>query len=182
LSEAPINICFVSQDSGLADAIARALGPSFSTRTMSDFQPARLGDLRDWCDVVLLDLREANTQGDQGNAFRLMDAICQFQAHPPMVVLCDTENRQLPLGAMDRGAYDSVANPPNIVELRLILKRASKFYAAEKEVERLRAATPGTGRLHELLGTSRVMQEMFALVQKARPVPERNCWPARSTS
>ena len=69
MSDAPINICFVSQDSGLADAIARALGPAFSTRTMSDFQPARLGDLRDWCDVVLLDLRDTNTQGIRGMRF-----------------------------------------------------------------------------------------------------------------
>ncbi len=169
MSDAPINVCFVSQDSGLADAIARALGPSFSTRAMSDFQPSRLGDLREWCDVVLLDLRDARPHGNQEKAFRLMDAINQFQSHPPMVVLCDSENRLLPVGVMERGAYDSVSNPPNIVELRLILKRAYKFYAAEKEVERLRATAPGTGRLHELLGTSRVMQEMFALVQKIAP-------------
>jgi len=136
---------------------------------MSDFQPSRLGDLREWCDVVLLDLRDASMRGDQEKAYRLMDAINQFQSHPPMVVLCDTENRLLPVGVMERGAYDSVSNPPNIVELRLILKRAYKFYAAEKEVERLRSTAPGTGRLHELLGTSRVMQEMFALAQKIAP-------------
>ena len=90
--------------------------------------------------MVLLDLRDTGTQGDQEAALRLMDAINQFQSHPPMVVLCDGENRQLPVSVMERGAYDSVSNPPNIVELRLILKRACRFYAAEKEVERLRAS------------------------------------------
>jgi len=169
LSDTPINVCFVSQDSGLAGPIARALGAGFSTRVMTDFQPSRLGDLRDWCDVVLLDLRDASTGGDQEKAFRLMDAINQFQSHPPMVVLCDADGRVLPAGVMERGAYDSVENPPKIVELRLVLQRAHKFYAAEKEVERLRATAPGTGRLHELLGTSRVMQEMFALAQKIAP-------------
>ena len=169
LSDQPINVCFISQDSGLAQAIARALGPGFSTRSLSGFQPNRIGELRDCCDVVLLDLRGAGTQGDEQRALRLMDAIHQYQSHPPMVVLCDSENRQLPVSVMERGAYDSVSNPPNIVELRLILKRASRFYAAEKEVERLRASTIGTGRLHELLGTSPVMQELFALVQKIAP-------------
>ena len=169
LSEQPINISFISQDSGLAQAIARALGPGFSSRALSDFQPSRLGDLRDWCDVVLLDLRDTGNQRDQEAALRLMDAINQFQSHPPIVVLCDSESRQLPVSVMERGAYDSVSNPPNIVELRLILKRACKFYAAEKEVERLRASSTGAGRLHELLGTSPIMQEMFALVQKIAP-------------
>jgi two-component system, NtrC family, response regulator HydG len=169
LSSQSINVCFISQDSGLADAVARTLGAGFSMRAMSDFQPSRLGDLRGWCDVVLLDLRDASPQGDQGKRFRLMDAINQYQSHPPMVVLCNSENRQLPVDVMERGAYDSVSNPPNIVELRLILKRACKFYAAEKEVERLRTSAAGTGRLHELLGTSQAMQEMFALVRKIAP-------------
>ena len=169
LSEQPINISFISQDSGLAQAIARALGPGFSSRALSDFQPSRLGDLREWCDVVLLDLRDTGNPRDQEAALRLMDAINQFQSHPPIVVLCDSENRQLPVSVMERGAYDSVSNPPNIVELRLILKRACKFYAAEKEVERLRASSTGAGRLHELLGTSPIMQEMFALVHKIAP-------------
>ena len=138
-------------------------------QAMSDLQPHRLTDIRDGCDVLLLDQRDASTQGDQEKSLRLMDAIHHLPSHPPMVVLCDTENRQLPVGVMEHGAYDSVGNPPNIAELRLILKRACKFYAAEKEVERLRATTPVTGRLHELLGTSQVMQELFALVQKIAP-------------
>lgn len=153
----------------MAQAIARALGPGFASRAMTDFQPSHMADIRGWGDVVLLDLRETGTGGDLEPALRLMDAINQYESHPPMVVLCDSENRELAVNVMERGAYDSVSNPPNIVELRLILKRAYKFYAAEKEVERLRASTFGAGRLHELLGTSSVMQEMFALVHKIAP-------------
>jgi DNA-binding NtrC family response regulator len=169
LTVTPINIGFVSQDLGLANAIVRALGSSFSTRIIGGFQLNEMADHQAWCDVVLLDLRAANTEGDPENAFRLMDAICQSASYPPMIALCDMENRRLPVRVMERGGYDSVGNPPNIVELRLILQRAHKFHAAEKEVERLRAATLGNGKLHELLGTSPAMQEMFALVQKIAP-------------
>jgi DNA-binding NtrC family response regulator len=84
-------------------------------------------------------------------------------------VLCDSEDRQLLVRAMEHGAYDTVSNPPNIVELRLILRRASKYYAAEKELQQLRNTSTGTGRLHELLGTSRAMQELFALAKKIAP-------------
>ena len=169
MNDQPIGICFISQDSGLTQAIARALGPGFASRAMSDFQASRVPDIRDWCDVVLLDLRDTGSRASQEASLRTMDAINQYQSHPPMVALCDAENRELSVSVMERGAYDSVSNPPNIVELRLILKRACKYYAAEKEVERLRASAFGAGRLHELLGTSALMQEMFALVQKIAP-------------
>ena len=116
----------------------------------------------DACDVILLDLRAASTQGDEEGMLRLMDAIGKLPAHPPMVVLFEEENRGLLFKAIDHGADDSITNPPNMMEVRLILRRAYRFHAAEREVQRLRAnELRPTGRLHELLGTSAPMQELF---------------------
>ena len=167
--EPNIHLCFFSQDSALAEVIARALGDGFSTRGINELQLQRFNDLREWCDVVLLDLRAASTQGDYDAGLRLMDQISDVPLHPPIVVLCDEENRSLLLSVMEHGAYDSVTNPPNMIELRLILRRAYKFHAAETEVERLRSDSRTPGRLHELLGTSPAMQELFALAQKIAP-------------
>ena len=87
-----------------------------------------------------------------------------------MVVLFEEENRGLLFKAIDHGAEDSITNPPNMVEVRLILRRACRFHAAEREVERLRAnELRPTGRLHELLGTSAPMQELFNLARKIAP-------------
>jgi DNA-binding NtrC family response regulator len=164
-----VHVSLVSEDSGLAEVIARALGEGFVARPTNEFQLSRLNDLREWCDVMLLDLRDASTQGNHEAGLRLMDELNQISSHPPVVVLCDGENRTLLLNVMERGAYDCVTNPPDMVELRLILRRAYKFHAAEKELERLRASARGAGRLHELLGTSPAMQELFALAQKIAP-------------
>jgi DNA-binding NtrC family response regulator len=98
-----------------------------------------------------------------------MDEISKLPLHPPVIALCDAENRSLLVGVMEHGAYDSVMNPPNIIELRLILKRAYKFHTAEMELERLRSSSRGGGKLHELIGTSSAMQELFALAQKIAP-------------
>ena len=98
-----------------------------------------------------------------------MDEISKLPSHPPMVVLCDGENRSLLVNVMEHGAYDSVTNPPNMIELRLILRRAVKLHTAQKELDRFRADARGAGRLHELLGTSPAMQELFALAQKIAP-------------
>src|ERR1700690_3540060 len=164
-----IHLCFFSQDSALAEVIGRASGSGFASRACDEFELSRLNEHRDWCDVVLLDLRYSGTQGNSEAGLRLMDEISKVPLHPPVVALCDAENRSLLVGVMEHGAYDSVTNPPNMVELRLILKRACKFHTAEKEIDGLRSNTRGAGRLHELLGTSSSMQELFALAQKIAP-------------
>jgi DNA-binding NtrC family response regulator len=164
-----LHLCFFSQDSALAEVIGRALGNGFTSRACGQFDLSQLSEHREWCDVVLLDLRLSGTQGDYEAGIRLLDEINKIPLHPPVVALCDAENRSLLVGVMEHGAYDSVTNPPNMVELRLILKRAYKFHTAEKELERLRSNTRGAGRLHELLGTSPSMQELFGLAQKIAP-------------
>jgi DNA-binding NtrC family response regulator len=167
--EQAINVCFVSQDAALTGVMARALGTGFESRVTGEFQFGALSDLREWCDVVLLDLRASSTQGNCEAGLRLIDDWSRISSHPPIVVLCDGENRSLLFKVMEHGAYDSVTNPPNIVELRLILQRAYKFHAAERELVRLRVISQSNGRFHGLLGTSNVMQELFALAKKIAP-------------
>jgi len=169
LSDQTIHLCFLSQDSGLAEVIARALGDGFETRPSTESHFNRLNGLRQWCDIFLLDLRLASTRGDCEAGLRLLDEISKIPSHPPTVVLCDAENRALLVGVMERGAYDSVTAPPNMIELRLILRRAYKFHVAEKELECFRADSRGAGKLHDLLGTSPAMQELFGLAQKIAP-------------
>lgn len=169
MADQTIHVCFFSQDIALAAVIARALGAGFETRTSDKLQANQLAELREWCDILLLDLRTASSQGDLETGLQLMDEVKQVLSDRPVVVLCDKEDRASHLSVMEHGAYDSVMNPPDMVELRLILRRAHKFYAAEKELERMRASARGTGRLFGLLGTSPAIRELFALAQKIAP-------------
>src|SRR5262249_17233018 len=169
LDSPAIRVSFLTQDSGLGDAIARALGEGFLTRTVTDREFAHLTEVRTTSDVILLDLRTANTQGDDEAVLRLMSEMNRTPPRPPMVVLCEEDNRRLNFRAIEHGADDSVTNPPNMIELRLILRRAHRVHAAERELHRLRANERPTGRLHELLGTSAPMQELFGLVRKIAP-------------
>jgi DNA-binding NtrC family response regulator len=83
--------------------------------------------------------------------------------------LCDAEDRSLLLRTIEKGATDSVANPPNIMELRLLFRRAYRITAAERELRHLRALENGGRRLHGLLGSSPAMQELFALAERIAP-------------
>ncbi|MGH9734937.1 MAG: sigma-54 dependent transcriptional regulator [Candidatus Acidiferrales bacterium] len=160
-------VLFLSQDLGLADPLFRALGPEFLPK--ADHDAESCAGLRDWCGVVLLDLRAAGIRGGSDEALRLVEEFGKTASYPPVVVLCDEGDRQIMQEVIERGAYDTVTNPPNMMELRLVLRRAYRARATEREVEQLKASVRGSGRLHELLGTAPVMQELFGLAQKIAP-------------
>ena len=166
-----IRVCLLSQDSGLAKLIASALGEEFEARLISEMKFPAISAMVEWCDVVLLDLRAASAGKLENHetGIQLLDEIVRVSPQPPVVALCDADDRTMLLKVMERGAFDSAENPPNVLELRLILRRAYKLFAAENELQRLRKSSREAGRLQELLGTSRAMQELFALAHKIAP-------------
>jgi DNA-binding NtrC family response regulator len=169
LVDQEIRVCFATPDSGLVQALTGVLGDDFVTRALTDFHAARFNEMRDWCDVLLIDLRSGYPSGRQEDGLRFMQEVLGVQGHPPVVVLHSDDGSDLNLKVMELGAYDSITHPPNMVELRLILRRAFKFQAAEKELQRLRSTVSGTTRLHDLHGSAPAMQELFALAKKIGP-------------
>lgn len=169
MSEPTIRVCFLTGDSRLASAIGSTLGDGFLSRSCSEENIRRVAETGMSCDVILLDLRSTVTQGASETALQLLDEISKSPSHAPIVVLLDADDRRLLLNAMQRGAYDSVTAPPNIAELRFVLRRASKFHEALVELDNLRTDTPTWGRLLGLRGTSPTMQELFSLAQKIAP-------------
>ena len=163
-----LQVSFLSQDSGLGDAIARALGDGFVLRTNGAVRVDQLQELMSWTDVVLLDLRQSNEQAEE-TGLRLLDDLNAQPAHPPVLVLCDAENRPLMLRTIEKGAADSVPNPPNIMELRLLFRRAYRISAAERELRHLNALQTSGQRLHGLLGSSPAMQELFLMAERIAP-------------
>ncbi len=164
-----IPILFLSQDLALAEPLFRALGPEFLPRSSNQADLSTMAELREWAGVVLLDLRSERVPGETDAALRLVEQSNKALSYPPFIALCDEGDGQIAREAVERGAYDTVTNPPNMMELRLILRRAHRARVTEREVERLKASARGSGRLHGLLGTSAVMQELFGLAQKIAP-------------
>jgi len=163
-----IRLCLLSQDLAFAEPLARTLGEELSTQISNENQLDRVKELRELSDTVLLDLRSVSTQGAYEPAFRLMDEMNKIPG-APIIAFCDEGNRAVILQAIERGAFDTITNPPNMVELRLVLRRAHRFHTAEQEARRLKASLRGSGKLCDLLGTSPAIQELFALAQKIAP-------------
>ncbi|HKE08450.1 MAG TPA: sigma-54 dependent transcriptional regulator [Candidatus Acidoferrum sp.] len=163
-----LQVSFLSHDHGLGEAIARALGEGFLLRADSAQAVDKLQEILAWSDVVFLDLRRSNLQTEEAG-LRLLEDICAEPAHRPVLALCDTEDREFLLRATQKGAIDSVPNPPNVVELRLLFRRAYQVFSTERELKSIKTQENHNGRLHELLGNSEAMLELFALVGRVGP-------------
>ena len=119
-----IRVCLLSQDFGLAKLIASALGEEFETRLTTEMQFPATSAWAEWCEVVLLDLHRGIAGQEHEKGIQLLDEIVQGPLQPPVVALCDADDRAMLLKVIERGAFDSAENPPNVLELRLILRRA----------------------------------------------------------
>jgi len=148
--------------------LGRALGEKFLLRSQEISLANLVQEILAWPDILLVDLRETKVQLDD-ERLRFLEEVSRIAAHPPIVVLTDEDHDGITLQAIERGAIDSVKHPPNIPELRLILQRAHRFYRAEQELRELRNAENRNGKLHDLIGTSPAMQELFNLARRIAP-------------
>jgi DNA-binding NtrC family response regulator len=166
MTDRPIRVCLLGKEFGLAEAIVRALDSGFEARHRNDLHLTQWADWQQWCDVVVLDFRQGDSEADLSSGFSLMDEIQKSPAHPPVIVFCDENDSAFAARVSEHGAYDTITDCLSIANLRQILRRAHKIRTAEKELESLRAAARDSGRMHQLLGTAPAMQELFALAQR----------------
>ena len=169
MTDKTIHVCFYSPDTAFAHVLARTLGAGFELRHGTGYDSDRLDGLPDWWDVILLDLRRREEEIPTNAGLGLLEEISRLELAPPIVVMLGENEPSLTLKLMEKGAYDSLVSPPDMVELRLLLRRAYKFRQAVQELTQLRSQAASSGRLQELIGSSEVMQRVFALAQKIAP-------------
>src|SRR5579862_5670721 len=79
----PIRVCLLGKEFGIADAIARALDSGFETRHRNDLNLKQWTDWQEWCDVILLNMRDGCTNEDSSEGIRIIDEVQQSLCRPP---------------------------------------------------------------------------------------------------
>lgn len=113
--------------------------------------------------VVILD----NSGPDQFSPLR---EICAQHPDTPVIMLSANGSIETALQAIqEEGAYHYFEHPINFDSLNVIVERAIEFAEARQENERLRRQLRGRGAFGEMVGQSKAMQEVYAVIEQVAP-------------
>ncbi len=162
-----VRVFFFGFDSNLAKTIGRELAPEFEFRQSNELElPEDLREATAWWDVVMVDLTEVGCDGDVEAGFALMDQVNRLDQAPPIIAILGGEDRRMVVKVIEHGAFDTIASPPDLHELRVVLRRAQKFLHAERELARLRSEQAAPRQVCDLIGASQPMQDVFSMAEK----------------
>lgn len=115
--------------------------------------------------VVLLDLGLPPHPATPEEGFAILAQILALESRTRVIILSGQGERTNSLRAIGEGAYDFLCKPPDVDELKVILRRA--FHVAQLQNEyRESVEQPAGGGFEGMLGSSPAMQTVFESIRK----------------
>jgi len=103
------------------------------------------------------------------NGIQVLEEINQMKSPPMIVIVTAYGSEKVAVDAMKKGAYDYIAKPYEIDDLRLIATHAFEKLALEEENARLRSEIDRLGSRGKIVGESREMNQLFNKIEKVGP-------------
>ncbi len=103
------------------------------------------------------------------NGLELLQQLSVNRNDCTVVVLTAQGSIDLAVEAMKIGAYDFIQKPVDSTRLRLTLSNATHMRETERQLEVTRRKLRDTGILGPLVGSSRKMREIYALIEQVAP-------------
>jgi two-component system response regulator AtoC/two-component system nitrogen regulation response regulator NtrX len=91
----------------------------------------------------------------------LLQELARDPEAPAVIMITAHGSERLAVGAMKAGAYDYLAKPYELDELRLVVSRALERQELRSEVHGLRERLAGEGQFGRMAGASAAMRELF---------------------
>jgi DNA-binding NtrC family response regulator len=154
-------ILIVDDDEAARYGMGRALH-SYAINEAGDAEAARGALKISPIDLILLDI---NLPGGESGLDLLKELVTRQDA-PPIVMITAHGSERTAVEAIKSGAYDYLAKPFEVEELRLVVKNALEARGLRSENEQLReeiAAIRGAG---DLLGSSANMRTVYQMISK----------------
>jgi DNA-binding NtrC family response regulator len=114
--------------------------------------------------LVFLDINMPKVNGIQ-----VLEEINQLENPPMIVIVTAYGSERVAVDAMKKGAYDYIAKPYEIDELRLIARHAFEKLSLEEENARLRSEIDRLESMGAMLGKSREMKDVYNKIEKVGP-------------
>ena len=146
---------------GLAELVT---GWGYRTDTARDGVEA-LERVQEWQPgIVVTDLKMPRMDG-----LELLERLNELNERQAVVVLTAQGSIELAVEAMKMGAYDFLQKPVDATRLKTILSNAARQRDTDRELEVTRRKLRDTGVLGPMVGSSKKMQELFALIERVAP-------------
>ena len=111
--------------------------------------------------VVLLDVRLASESG-----LDYLPTLVSRKDSPMVVIVTAHGSERLAIEAIRKGAYDYLAKPFDVDELRVLVRNAVQAFQLRSENEQLRNELTGTSTFGQLIGSSAAMTRVYSLIEK----------------
>src|ERR1700690_1010398 len=146
---------------GLAELVS---GWGYRTETARDGIEG-LEKVTEWFPgIIVTDLKMPRMDG-----IELLSRLSEMQLNAAVIVLTAQGSIERAVEAMKMGAYDFIQKPIDPTRLKTVLANASRQRETERELEVTRRKLRDTGFLGSLVGSSKKMQEMFAMIERVAP-------------
>ena len=149
-------ILIVDDEPAMRFSLARAFQSGHRIVQASSVAEARREVERARPDVIVLDY---SMPGEDGMV--LLREVAGSREAPAIIMITAHGCERLAVEAMKAGAYDYLAKPFELDELRLIVERALERQRLRVEVQGLREQLAGEGQLGRMIGISAPMRELF---------------------
>ncbi|HYP26876.1 MAG TPA: sigma-54 dependent transcriptional regulator [Blastocatellia bacterium] len=111
--------------------------------------------------VVLLDVKLASESG-----LDYLPKLVSRRDAPLVIIVTAHGSERLAVEAIKLGAYDYLAKPFDVEELRILIRNATEAHRLRSENELLRNELTGTESFGQLIGSSPAMKRLFSLIEK----------------
>ncbi|MGC3988770.1 MAG: sigma-54 dependent transcriptional regulator [Chthoniobacteraceae bacterium] len=157
-------ILIVDDERHTREGLRASLEDSFEVYIAGDIASALRVLESDVVDLVLTDLRLGGEDG-----MTLIDRILKMPHAPICIMMTAYGSVDTAVEAMKHGAYDFVTKPINIDKLEILIQRALKSRAVEREVVELKQQVEKRYGLENIIGNSLAMHEVFDVVKQVAP-------------
>jgi DNA-binding NtrC family response regulator len=166
MKEQIIRLWFYSPDNCFADVLARALGPGYEICQGGLDSIHAVRQQRPEAGAILLDASAAGAEGFDDILQAVRRVLESSPVPPPVITMVHDDEQDVVRTLIENGVYETLASPPDIRELRLVLRRAYRYHQIELDLTRSNSRHQTGGQLGDLIGCSESIQQVFGTARK----------------
>ena len=152
----PETLLVVDDDPAARFALARVFEKDYRVVEADSVAAGRACFAAERPDVILLDY---NLPGEDGLV--LLREVAETPAPPAVVMITAHGSERIAVESMKAGAYDYLAKPYDVEEVRLVVSRALERQRLRTEVNTLRERLAGEGQFGRMIGMCQTMRDLF---------------------